>query len=66
MFDGDGSGNRQAEETGSYLEENIRPHHLHDKDITVLAFTTVRVNTICFIMLTFVKEVLLKFRALLR
>lgn len=34
-------------------------------NILVLAFTIVRVNTICFIMLTFVKEVLLKFRVLL-
>lgn len=65
MLDGDGSGDRQAQQTGSHLEETIRPHHLCDKDITVLAFTTARANTMWFIMLTFVKEVSLKFRVLL-
>lgn len=54
-----------AQGTGSHLEETIRPHHLHDKYITVLAFTIVRVNKMSFIMMTFVKEVLLKFRVLL-
>lgn len=36
-----------------------------DKYIAVLVFAIVRVNTMCFIMLAFVKEVLVKLRVLL-
>ena len=54
-----------AQGTDRLRGQVLCPHHLCDKYITVLALVIVKVNTMCFIMLTFVREVLLKFRVLL-